>query len=398
MTFRLPSFLSALLLGAIAGLAPAMAQDRSIVVASTTSTQDSGLFGYLLPIFKAQTAIEVKVIAQGTGQALDTARRGDADVVFVHARSQEEKFLAEGFGVKRFDVMYNDFVLIGPKGDPARVKGKDIETALKTIQTKAAPFVSRGDKSGTHSAELALWKQAGVDIAATKGPWYREIGQGMGAALNTAGAMNGYVLSDRGTWISFKNRGDLEIVVEGDKRLFNQYGVMLVNPEKYPSVKKQFGQAFVDWLISAEGQAAIAGYKIDGQQLFFPNAEKKGSGETPSSLRSAQLRTRQGRRGRVAKVSILGPPSPHDRTPAPAGFAHAARCGTRRVAARRCAGGPRRACACRCLGADRRGNAAAQGVSAARHCSRRRMGDARGRSRRRVILFAAAACETAGLG
>ena len=276
MPSRLLSFALAFCVCAIASFTSAVAQDRSIVVASTTSTQDSGLFGYLLPIFKAKTGIEVKVIAQGTGQALDTARRGDADVVFVHAKSQEEKFLAEGFGVKRFDVMYNDFVLIGPKGDPAGVKGRDIETALKTIQAKAAPFVSRGDKSGTHSAELALWKQAGVDIAATKGPWYREIGQGMGAALNTAGAMNGYVLSDRGTWISFKNRGDLEIVVEGDKRLFNQYGVMLVNPEKYPSVKKEFGQAFVDWLVSAEGQAAIAGYKIEGQQLFFPNAEKKG--------------------------------------------------------------------------------------------------------------------------
>jgi tungstate transport system substrate-binding protein len=277
MIFRFSSFISALLLGAIVGFAPALAQDRSIMVASTTSTQDSGLFGYLLPIFKAKSGIDVKVIAQGTGQALDTARRGDADVVLVHAKSQEEKFLAEGFGVKRFDVMYNDFVLIGPKGDPAGIKGKDIETALKTIQAKAAPFVSRGDKSGTHSAELALWKQAGVDIAASKGPWYREIGQGMGAALNIAGAMNGYVLSDRGTWISFKNRGDLEIAVEGDKRLFNQYGVMLVNPEKYPSVKKEFGQAFVDWLVSSEGQAAIAGYKIEGQQLFFPNAEKKGS-------------------------------------------------------------------------------------------------------------------------
>jgi tungstate transport system substrate-binding protein len=276
MTFRFSSFAVALLLGASAAFTPAVAQDRSIVVASTTSTQDSGLFGYLLPLFKAQTNIEVKVIAQGTGQALDTARRGDADVVFVHAKSQEEKFLAEGFGVKRFDVMYNDFVLIGPKSDPASVKGKDIESALKAIQDKAAPFVSRGDKSGTHSAELALWKQAGIDIAATKGPWYREIGQGMGAALNTAGAMNGYVLSDRGTWISFKNRGDLEISVEGDRRLFNQYGVMLVNPEKFPSVKKEFGQAFIDWLISTEGQAAIAGYKIEGQQLFFPNAEKKG--------------------------------------------------------------------------------------------------------------------------
>jgi len=272
------SFLAlAVLSGAIASFTTASAQDRSIVVASTTSTQDSGLFGYLLPIFKAKTSIEVKVIAQGTGQALDTARRGDADVVFVHAKSQEEKFLAEGFGVKRFDVMYNDFVLIGPNSDPAGVKGKDIETALKTIQARAAPFVSRGDKSGTHSAELALWKQAGIDITAAKGSWYREIGQGMGAALNTAGAMNAYVLSDRGTWISFKNRGDLEIAVEGDKRLFNQYGVMLVNPEKYPSVKKELGQTFVDWLVSPEGQAAIAGYKIDGQQLFFPDAEKKGA-------------------------------------------------------------------------------------------------------------------------
>jgi len=277
MAFRISSLAFALLLGASAAFMPAVAQDRSIVVASTTSTQDSGLFGYLLPLFKAQTNIEVKVIAQGTGQALDTARRGDADVVFVHAKSQEEKFLAEGFGVKRFDVMYNDFVLIGPKSDPAGVRGKDIESALKAIQEKATPFVSRGDKSGTHSAELALWKQAGIDIAVTKGPWYREIGQGMGPALNTAGAMNGYVLSDRGTWISFKNRGDLDIVVEGDKRLFNQYGVMLVNPEKFPSVKKEFGQAFIDWLVSTEGQTAIAGYKIEGQQLFFPNAEKKGS-------------------------------------------------------------------------------------------------------------------------
>ena len=277
MPNRFLSFAMALCVGAVAAYVPAIAEDRSIVVASTTSTQDSGLFGYLLPIFKAKTGIEVKVIAQGTGQALDTARRGDADVVFVHAKSQEEKFLAEGFGVKRFDVMYNDFVLIGPRSDPAGVKGNDIETALKTIQAKGTPLVSRGDRSGTHAAELALWKQAGIDIAAGKGPWYREIGQGMGAALNAASGMNGYVLSDRGTWISFKNRGDLQIVVEGDKRLFNQYGVMLVNPEKYPSVKKELGQAFVDWLISPEGQAAIAGYKIDGEQLFFPDAEKKGA-------------------------------------------------------------------------------------------------------------------------
>jgi len=277
MAFRVPFLAFTILLGVFVGGGAARAEERSIVVASTTSTQDSGLFGYLLPIFKARTGIEVKVIAQGTGQALDTARRGDADVVFVHAKAQEEKFLAEGFGVKRFDVMYNDFVLIGPKSDPAGVKGSNIETALKTIQTKSAPFVSRGDRSGTHSAELALWKQAGIDIAASKGPWYREIGQGMGAALNTASAMNGYVLSDRGTWISFKNRGDLDIVVEGDKRLFNQYGVMLVNPDKFPHVKKESGQAFVDWLVSREGQAAIAGYKIDGQQLFFPDADKKGS-------------------------------------------------------------------------------------------------------------------------
>jgi tungstate transport system substrate-binding protein len=277
MPNRFLSFALALCVSAAAGYAPAIAEDRSIVVASTTSTEDSGLFGYLLPIFKAKTGIEVKVIAQGTGQALDTARRGDADVVFVHAKSQEEKFLTEGFGVKRFDVMYNDFVLIGPKDDPAGVKAKDVETALKTIQAKGATFVSRGDRSGTHAAELALWKQAGIDISVSKGPWYREIGQGMGAALNTASAMNGYVLSDRGTWISFKNRRDLQIVVEGDKRLFNQYGVMLVNPEKYPSVKRDLGQTFIDWLVSPEGQAAIAGYKIDGQQLFFPDAEKKGA-------------------------------------------------------------------------------------------------------------------------
>jgi tungstate transport system substrate-binding protein len=277
MPCRLSAFALALCLGALASYLPAIAEDRSIVVASTTSTQDSGLFGYLLPIFKAKTGIDVKVIAQGTGQALDTARRGDADVVFVHAKAQEEKFLAEGFGVKRFDVMYNDFLLIGPNSDPAGVKGRDIETALKMIQAKGAPFVSRGDRSGTHLAELALWKQAGIDVAAGRGSWYREIGQGMGAALNTAGAMGAYVLSDRGTWISFKNRGDLKIVVEGDRRLFNQYGVMLVNPEKYPAVKQDLGQSFVEWLVSPEGQAAIAGYKIDGQQLFFPDAEKKGT-------------------------------------------------------------------------------------------------------------------------
>ena len=277
MRSRLCAMLLAGLFGVMLAARPATAEDRSIVVASTTSTQDSGLFGHLLPLFKAKTGIDVRVIAQGTGQALDTARRGDADVVFVHARAQEEKFLAEGFGVKRYEVMYNDFVLIGPKADPAGVKGQSIEAALKAIQAKAAPFVSSGDRSGTHAAELALWKLAGIDLETARGPWYREIGQGMGAALNTASAMEAYVLSDRGTWLSFRNRGDLAIVVEGDKRLFNQYGVMLVNPEKHPQVKKDLGQAFVDWLISGEGQAAIAGYQIDGQQLFFPNAEKKGS-------------------------------------------------------------------------------------------------------------------------
>ena len=261
-----------------AGGASAVAQDKSIVVASTTSTQDSGLFDHILPLFEAKTGIDVKVVAQGTGQALDTGRRGDADVVFVHAKAQEEKFIEEGFGVKRFDVMYNDFVLIGPKTDPAGVSGtKDIAAALTAIQAKEAPFVSRGDKSGTHSAELRLWREAGVDIEAAKGPWYKEIGQGMGAALNTAGAMNAYVLSDRGTWLSFKNRGDLEISVEGDKRLFNQYGVMLVNPGKHPSVKAEAGQQFIDWLISPEGQQAIGEYRIDGQQLFFPNAERERS-------------------------------------------------------------------------------------------------------------------------
>jgi tungstate transport system substrate-binding protein len=250
----------------------AAAEDKSIVVASTTSTQDSGLFGYLLPIFKEKTGIDVKVVAQGTGQALDTARRGDADVVFVHARSAEEKFLSKGFGVKRYPVMYNDFVLIGPQSDPAGVKGKDIVTALQTIKAKSAPFISRGDRSGTNIAEIELSKDAGIDIAKDKGSWYKEIGQGMGAVLNTASALNAYVLSDRGTWLAFTNRGDLGITVEGDKRLFNQYGVMLVNPAKHPSVKRDLGRQFIDWLISAEGQKAIANYKINGEQLFYPNA------------------------------------------------------------------------------------------------------------------------------
>ncbi len=260
------------------GAAPALAQDKSIVVASTTSTQDSGLFGHILPLFKAKTGIDVRVVAQGTGQALDTGRRGDADVLFVHARAQELKFVADGFGVKRFPVMYNDFVLIGPKSDPAGIRGKtDIVEALTTIKAKAAPFISRGDRSGTHIAELNLWKDAGIDIAKEKGPWYKEIGQGMGAALNTASASNAYVLSDRGTWISFKNRGELDIAVQGDRRLFNQYGVILVNPAKHPHVKKELGQQFIDWLVSPEGQKAIADYKISGQQLFFPNANVPGA-------------------------------------------------------------------------------------------------------------------------
>lgn len=253
----------------------AFAQEKSIVVASTTSTQDSGLFGYLLPIFKTQTGIDVRVVAQGTGQALDTARRGDADVVFVHDKVAEEKFLADGFGVQRFPVMYNDFILIGPQSDPAGIKGsEDIAAALKTIKDKQAPFVSRGDRSGTNQAELALWKVAGVDIAKDKGAWYREIGQGMGTTLNMSGAMGAYTISDRGTWISFKNKGELLIMVEGDKRLFNQYGVMLVNLPKHPNVKKEFGQQFIDWLISSEGQKLIASYKINGQQLFYPDANR----------------------------------------------------------------------------------------------------------------------------
>jgi tungstate transport system substrate-binding protein len=267
-------FIAAVAATAALSGAPASAQDKSIIVSSTTSTQDSGLFGHILPLFKQKTGIEVKVIAQGTGQALDTGRRGDADVVFVHAKSAEEKFLAEGQGVKRYPVMYNDFVLIGPKSDPAGIKGmKDVAKALQTIKEKQAPFISRGDRSGTHIAELALWnRDAGIDIEKDKGAWYKSIGQGMGAALNTASASNAYVLSDRGTWLSFKNRGDLQILVEGDKRLFNQYGVMLVNPEKHPNVKKDLGQQFIDWLVSPEGQKAIADYKIDGQQLFYPNA------------------------------------------------------------------------------------------------------------------------------
>jgi tungstate transport system substrate-binding protein len=258
--------------------APAIGQDRFIVVSSTTSTQDSGLFNHILPLFKARTGIEVRVVAQGTGQALDTGRRGDADVVFVHAKPAEEKFIAEGAGVTRHPVMYNDFVLIGPAGDPAGVRGsKDIVAALRAIHAKGSPFVSRGDRSGTHQAELALWQLAGIDIARQKGPWYKDVGQGMGAALNTASATSAYVLADRGTWLSFRNRADLAIAVEGDRRLFNQYGVILVNPAKHPHVRKDQGQAFIDWLISPAGQRAIADYKIGGEQLFYPNAGDAGA-------------------------------------------------------------------------------------------------------------------------
>jgi tungstate transport system substrate-binding protein len=258
---------------AVVALAPAQAQEKYITVASTTSTEQSGLFKHLLPAFTKKTGIQVRVVAVGTGQALDMGRRGDADVEFVHAKSAEEKFLAEGHGVQRFDVMYNDFVLIGPKADPAKARGHDIVAALQKVKAAQAPFVSRGDRSGTHIAELQLWELAGIAIAKDKGPWYRDTGQGMGPALNSAAGMNAYILADRGTWLSFKNRADLVIVVEGDKRLFNQYGIMLVNPAKHPNVKQELGQQFVDWVISPEGQRTIAEYKIDGEQLFFPNAK-----------------------------------------------------------------------------------------------------------------------------
>jgi tungstate transport system substrate-binding protein len=258
--------------------APSALAQRFITVASTTSTEQSGLFGYLLPIFEQKTGIEVRVVALGTGQALDLGRRGDADVVFVHARSAEQEFLREGHGVQRFPVMYNDFVVVGPQRDPASIAGgKDTPEAFRRIKNAGAPFVSRGDRSGTHIAELNLWTMAGIDIAKEKGPWYRETGQGMGPALNTASSMNAYLLADRATWLAFRNRGSLAILVEGDTRLMNQYGVMLVNPEKHPSVKRADGQAFIDWVVSPEGQAAIAGYKIGGEQLFFPNAGEPGA-------------------------------------------------------------------------------------------------------------------------
>ena len=263
-------FLSFLLLGTV--FVSSCAKPGTIVVASTTSTQDSGLFDYLLPLFTRQTGIEVKVVAQGTGQALETGRRGDADVVFVHAPAQEEKFVADGSGIRRFPVMYNDFVLVGPESDPAQVRGSDVPRAFRRIKDAAATFISRGDKSGTHTAELALWTRAGIDIGKEAGAWYKSIGQGMGAALNTAAASSGYVLSDRGTWISFKNKSGLSILVEGDPALFNQYGVILVNPAKFPHVKSIEGQAFIDWLVSPGGQNAIAAFRVNGQQVFYPNA------------------------------------------------------------------------------------------------------------------------------
>jgi tungstate transport system substrate-binding protein len=253
-------------------------QEKSISVAAATSLYDSGLFGHILPLFKARTGINVKVVAQGSGQALNTGRRGDTDVVFVYAKSLEEKFVADGFGVKRYPVMYNDFVLIGPKSDPAGVKGgRDIVAALNAIKDKAAPFISRGDRSGTHIAEVNLWKLSGIDIEADKGPWYKSIGQGMDSDLDTASTSKAYALADRGTWLLFKNRSNLEIVVEADKRLFNQYGVILVNPARHSHVKQELGQAFIEWLVSPEGQKAINDYKIKGHQLFFANANVPGA-------------------------------------------------------------------------------------------------------------------------
>ena len=259
-------------------IGPGSAADRFITVASTTSTENSGLFGYLLPLFQNKTGIEVRVVALGTGQAIKLAERGDADVLWVHHKPSEEKFIADGYGVKRFEVMYNDFIIVGPQADPAGIRGmKEAAAALQKIADSKAPFASRGDDSGTHKLELELWKITGVDVKAASGTWYRETGSGMGPTLNTASGLNAYALTDRGTWISFKNKGNLEILVEGDPRLFNQYSVILVNPVKFPNVKVKDGQTFIDWLISPEGQRAIASFKIEGQQLFFPNAKKSGS-------------------------------------------------------------------------------------------------------------------------
>jgi len=270
MTKKLACLAAAALLAL--GIGTASAEDRFITVASTTSTQNSGLFGHILPMFTKKTGIEVRVVAVGTGQAIRLARNGDADVLFVHHRPSEETFVAEGYGIERFDVMYNDFVIVGPADDPAKVAGlTDAAQALAMIADSAAAFASRGDDSGTHKKELGLWTAAGVDVAEASGSWYRETGSGMGATLNTASGMNAYALTDRGTWLSFKNRGDLGIVVEGDERLFNPYGVIVVNPKRFPHVKAALSQQFVDWLVSKEGQAAIAGFRINGEQLFKPN-------------------------------------------------------------------------------------------------------------------------------
>lgn len=274
MNKALNSFFVSLLLVTSTLTSNVQAQEKSIIVSSTTSTEQSGLFGYMLPIFKMKSGIDVKVVAVGTGQALDIGRRGDADVVFVHDKPAEEQFVQDGYATKRYEVMYNDFILIGPKSDPAKVGGgKDIQAAFQKIAAAQAPFVSRGDKSGTHAAELRYWKGAGIAVSPSQS-WYKETGSGMGPALNTASAMNGYILADRGTWLSFKNRGDLTILVQGDPKLFNQYGVMLVNPAKFSHVKKAEGQAFIDWLVSKNGQDVIASYQIGGEQLFFPNAKK----------------------------------------------------------------------------------------------------------------------------
>ncbi|MCC6467305.1 MAG: extracellular solute-binding protein [Alphaproteobacteria bacterium] len=275
---RTALFLLMVALVAAIGALPAAAADRFITVASTTSTEQSGLFKYLLPIFERKTGIEVRVVAVGTGQAIKLAEKGDADVLFVHHKPSEEKFVAEGWSARRFPVMYNDFVVVGPAADPAKIKGlKDTAAAFKKIAEAKAPFASRADNSGTHLAEMEFWKAAGIDAKASSGQWYRETGSGMGPTLNTAAGMDAYALADRGTWLSFANRKSLEIVVEGDPKLFNQYGVMLVSKAKHPHVKDADGKAFVDWLVSPEGQQAIAGYKIGGQQLFFPNANQAGA-------------------------------------------------------------------------------------------------------------------------
>ena len=265
-------WIGALVFGLAAVVLPAQAQERYIVMASTTSTEQSGLFGHLLPKFKQATGIDVRVVAVGTGQALDIGRRGDADVVFVHNKAAEEAFVADGHSQRRQDVMYNDFVLVGPATDPAAVRGKDIGAALRKLALAGASFVSRGDKSGTHAAELRLWKSVGTDPSAGRTSWYKECGCGMGQALNMGASINGHVLTDRGTWISFKNRGQLAILVEGDSRLFNQYGVMVVDPARHPNVKADLARQFADWIVSPTGQQAIAQFKIGGEQLFFPSA------------------------------------------------------------------------------------------------------------------------------